>query len=924
MAPDLHLHTSLESLLLFQTLQQSEEKPPSFGKISDTLKTNELLRESDLFVEDRLNPDSLERNYLRLLKEEVKLVTQRGNDVRNGGESPPKRKRSSPLLESIEEGLQYAHLLPQLTNRLYFRYRDEAIKSIQDEEHKYRSLQAEIQEIERDEKDARLQLDNVSKRDSRGVSSIQTLLRHDDENERVHAGIQSAPTTSRDQQNGLDVGAHAGTSQSLPNRPLHDSHISHSGQHLGAQTQLQPPGSGDTNVPFLPPLQHVNRGFSVGSPSSDIHRRLPPPHQVPTHPPPSPSPRSAQNSLLSERASASPIILPPPPGMLGSSGSSTGPLDALADMAGQQYRVSPSMSSPRPVQHPGPQQHPHQPTQGRYYIPRPYPHTENQPSYQVPYSPYGQGPLSQANYQYQGAMPPYQSSVGAPAHGSTYSNVPPYQAPMPPYTQHPGYSHASGYYQQPPVQSPYSRGPIPRFQHQHTPMSSTSGRQRPSKPTLITTSASSTRWKNVDVPTSIRQPSPRSPSPGAVSPISEKALTPLPGSPQLRTRKNRSQQMQGVPNDSLSGAVRSKAPRGRGTARRYRGGRTASAESSAHAGSTQTRTRSQSAVSQADELSIGQPASSRRIKPEPSGTSGHEDDRSIPSPMADESGRKSNRQRRGNVDKPLLAEGHHANSKRKREDSSILLPPSPASTQLSRPGYVLGTRNLLRTSTNLINDILAHKVGNMFSKPLTDREAPGYKELVYRPQDIKSIKAGITAGSKALVKAAENMGEDGSSSNVWVPETPDVIPPKGIVNSAQLERELMRMFANAVMFNPDVPTKRSFGPAFRTRQRTMERGAVYSDDEDQGEDEVIKGKQDVSVVKDTRDMFEVVEKKVAEWRSAERAAEEGGTSKTATGRLRGGGSEEADELAGNGNGEDVIGSVEQELTPEPKSKRRKR
>jgi len=292
--------------------------------------------------------------------------------------------------------------------------------------------------------------------------------------------------------------------------------------------------------------------------------------------------------------------------------------------------------------------------------------------------------------------------------------------------------------------------------------------------------------------------------------------------------------------------------------------------------------------------------------------------------MADESGRKSNRQRRGNVDKPLLAEGHHPNSKRKREDSAILLPPSPASTQLSRPGYVLGTRNLLRTSTNLINDILAHKVGNMFSKPLTDREAPGYKELVYRPQDIKSIKAGITAGSKALVKAAENMGEDGSSSNVWVPETPDVIPPKGIVNSAQLERELMRMFANAVMFNPDVPTKRSFGPAFRTRQRTMERGAVYSDDEDQGEDEVIKGKQDVSVVKDTRDMFEVVEKKVAEWRSAERAAEEGGTSKTATGRLRGGGSEEADELAGNGNGEDVIGSVEQELTPEPKSKRRKR
>lgn len=225
-----------------------------------------------------------------------------------------------------------------------------------------------------------------------------------------------------------------------------------------------------------------------------------------------------------------------------------------------------------------------------------------------------------------------------------------------------------------------------------------------------------------------------------------------------------------------------------------------------------------------------------------------------------------------------------------------------------------------------MNDILAHKVGNMFSKPLTDREAPGYKNLVYRPQDIKSIKAGITAGSKALLKAVESMGEDASCSNVWVPETPDVTPPRGIVNSAQLEKELMRMFANAVMFNPDVPSKRSFGPAFRTRQRTMERGAVYSEDEDQGEEEVSKGKQDVSVVKDTREMFEAVEKKVAEWRSAESAAEEGGASKTAIGRLRGGGSEEADELAGDGDGDgdDVIGSVEQEPTPEPRSKRRKR
>ena len=35
-----------------------------------------------------------------------------------------------------------------------------------------------------------------------------------------------------------------------------------------------------------------------------------------------------------------------------------------------------------------------------------------------------------------------------------------------------------------------------------------------------------------------------------------------------------------------------------------------------------------------------------------------------------------------------------------------------------------------------------------------------------------------------------------------LPLSTDVIPPKAIVNSGQLEKEVMRMFANAVMFNP--------------------------------------------------------------------------------------------------------------------------
>lgn len=64
-------------------------------------------------------------------------------------------------------------------------------------------------------------------------------------------------------------------------------------------------------------------------------------------------------------------------------------------------------------------------------------------------------------------------------------------------------------------------------------------------------------------------------------------------------------------------------------------------------------------------------------------------------------------------------------------------------------------------------------------------------------------------------------------------KTADLIPPKAIVNSSQLEKEVMRMFANAVMFNP-------------------------------GEE---------GIVQDAREMAEDIEAKVRDWRGAERQVE---------------------------------------------------
>ena len=925
MGPD--VHTPLESLLLFQTLHPFTTEPPSFGKISDTLKNNELLRESDSFELNRLEPDALKNLYLRLLKEEAKSEAK-GRDLvgqRNEQQNQRKRKLSSPPLETVDEALQYNHLLPQLVNRLYFRYRDHAIKAIEDEERKYRSLQKEARDIERGDLDGRTQDQGPrSRRDSRGVSSIQTLLRHDDEADNTQRGTTSRPTSSQDLRNGLVAEAQTGTPDHSYEPPAHGRNgIPHPSQLASTGGPQQATSDYKNPPPFLPPPQNFNLGNLSGSPTSDLNRRLPPQNQPPNGVAPSPSPRLSQTPFPGpERSSASPLIggrvLPPPPGMLRSSGSPTGPLDALADMAGQQYRANPPMPSPRSLQHPGPQQHPNQLPAPRGYMPTDYPYYQNQGPYHQPYQPYGQGPLPAYNHSH-GSMP-YQGHAASAALGSPYSNTQAYQPPVGQYPAHPNYNQNPAYYQATPIQTPHPRNHVSRFADQHTPLSNASGRQRPPRPTPIVTSASSTKWKNIDAPGSVRPiGSPIAPSSREISPISDKEPSPPPENAQTRTRGAQSLKDQQPATRSPSERVRAKPTRGRG--RKGRGGRAGSVASSTFADSTRARTRSQSVVSQADELAMdNQPTSTRRIKPEPSNASGHDDDTSVASHTADEA-RKSKRRRGGTIRGLETAnETDKLSAKRKREEAAAILPPpSPAPDSFSKPGHVLASRNFARISQTVMNDIIHHKVANLFAKPLTDREAPGYKDLIYRPQDLNSIKKAISNGSKAANAAIEDLTQEGASS-VWIPESQDAIPPKGIVNSAQLEKELMRVFANAIMFNPDLPTKRGFGPAFKIRQYTADPGANPAEDQEEPE-EVIKGKQDVSVVKDTREMFENVEKSVSDWRNAERSAEDGG--KGTVGKQRGGGDEAEDEEVDELAGEEVVGSVEVD-EGEKRAKRRRR
>ena len=138
-----------------------------------------------------------------------------------------------------------------------------------------------------------------------------------------------------------------------------------------------------------------------------------------------------------------------------------------------------------------------------------------------------------------------------------------------------------------------------------------------------------------------------------------------------------------------------------------------------------------------------------------------------------------------------------------------------------------------------MNDINSHKHASYFANLVRDKDAPGYSEIIKQPQHLKSLRTAIAMGAKAVNAAVAAMespsGVSDGVTTVELERTEDLCPPKAIVNGAQLEKEVMRMFANAVMFNP-------------------------------GED---------GMVSDTREMCEEVEAKIREWRGAEKEAGEG-------------------------------------------------
>jgi len=159
--------------------------------------------------------------------------------------------------------------------------------------------------------------------------------------------------------------------------------------------------------------------------------------------------------------------------------------------------------------------------------------------------------------------------------------------------------------------------------------------------------------------------------------------------------------------------------------------------------------------------------------------------------------------------------------------------------QFSTPGpprSITVPRYFARTCAPIMNDIQSHRHASTFSSAVRAKDAEGYYDIIKRPTDLKSIQKAIGIGANQVKAAASDntpIGSPGGGGGVVeLPVTSDNIPPKSIVNAAQLEKELMRMFVNAVMFNP-------------------------------GED---------GVVEDAREMFETVQRSVSSWRNVERSS----------------------------------------------------
>lgn len=800
-------YTSLQSLLVFQAVAAQDREATIFEQISDVLKKDALFT-ADVSPDDgRLAPEALERLYLRLAKEEAR------NQV-NGTTSPRNRSPALPGSPKPTNARHQARLAARQVPKLYGEYRSKAIADIRKEESKYQTLVKELASLQALSNDGSASQvastqqkveDQVSSATNeprstvtgdgplrptsaeverpsaqpqpnprRSNASIDSIINHDE----PQAGVQQRPRLSGVHSN------HTPNPQAFPSHDIHNAHLNHS--HAAMNSPFDPRSS---NSPHLPMGSH------------DIRH--------------APSPGLGQTPYTTSQSPQTPVILPPPPGMTLPTLPPKSPWSTSHDSTSAAVRPPSVPMSPRSA---NPLPHPQDPygmrdrPQPEQYYRDSWRGQSNRPNSsraqppQPPYSPYQQQPSpsfpSSYSQQRGGVMlPPFQITPQASTsqHGM--------QLPRPNAQTSVAQSKLKGTPHLPQNHAdegatdltPQQRPPVADHQHPFTVPSMS----RLRKPNTVVSPGSSTTWKLLpDMPASER------PQPRSVSPISDREnSTGVMSAQQGRSRRGRfSKANDRLKPDGL----------GRGTG----------------PGTDTSSVRSQSITSQADDERTSRLRSPfKKPKLETPGT-----------PIVDSVSGDDELT-------PATARPARRNfqaTKRKRQSSNADMSESTESlrpvemiiSQQAPPDTIVASKNFGRMAKSILDIIASDKHASMFANPVNDRQAEGYSDIIKRPTDLKTIKTAITNGSKAVIAATADMQSQASPSStigstgaaagtVVLPVSDVLVPPKGIVNAAQLEQEVMRMFANAVMFNP-------------------------------GNDEIVQ---------DTREMFKAVQGQLQQWRA---------------------------------------------------------
>ncbi|EAW18801.1 uncharacterized protein NFIA_087570 [Aspergillus fischeri NRRL 181] len=888
--PPLSAYTPFESLLFFQSLATLGTRPINFASISDILRNNTFVRENVAFNADRLSPEALEELYTALMREELDGAGAISHPEQNGVHpegaqptNPLKRKIASPRPEVlVDKGRSHASFLPELVSHLYARYKELATREIRNEERRYKEISDEIERLQKEERQKPSQPapapTSVQTSTLRGPQAKQDFapepmdldvkeempaqqLRQEPSQAAVQPPLDSKVKQIEQESQRKDiVPSPAQEELAQPTAPS------------TAAAAMQQPQVLPTQPPAQPHQEQLRMKQQPQSQPQPVDGQAPSAvQQAPANvPPTTSSAQKAKNgpAVHSQQPAAAPT---PSPGSLPTF--TAAPLQAQHDV----HKPTPVPApSPSPAARPAGKKGASAATSvSAPQPPTPQPIIQQWSLRQPPQTP--QPPPF--NYPQQQADK--RAMVGRPSanplqHTPKPEPEKPFQAtPRTPVPSTPGPASA-------PIVSTAVNGHARGYQ---TPVGAAQGfiseAQNVHRPQLSVDTRSSTPWKKT--PRLSIPPSPRSPirpRPEDVSPISESAPSPIEFSEPLqeetggRRNKRRAVEEKGaraiqepsLPQDvEPKGRLKPKVEKATGSAAGKKRDRS----------TTSSRSRGRSVVSR-DEESVAEAGNGPigKIKHELPGTPAN-----IPEPSELE-GRASGA-RKGAAALPQTEERPGRERPKRKRGISDAPEPEPVPTEPIRPestqstSFVLCPRNFPRTGAPIMNDVTMHKHASIFAKPLAERDAPGYRDLIYRPQDLKSIKSSIHQGSRAVAAATEaastpaadgespapNAGTTSKNAVLVLPKTEDVIPPKAIVNSAQLEKELIRMFANAVMFNP-IP-QRGFGPAFPMISDSGSRESTQVPEPDEG-----------GIIKDTLEMFEDVEQAVTRWRAAERTADE--------------------------------------------------